>query len=565
MTDTLDADTTPQRQYAPLAANENREDYSLRFAAHSFRRWSPFVVAGTALGGIAYLADFAIGASIVLTYGFTSGVLAILAAAVIIFLTGIPIASACARYGVDMDLLTRGAGFGYFGSTLTSLVYASFTVIFFSLEGSIMAQAFDLAIGLPLPIGYLLATLIVLPFALYGMGAVAKMQTWTQPLWIAGLILPFVVVAIREPARLGDFAAFAGLDGSGGTFSAIGFGLGMGVALSLIGQIGEQADYLRFMPEKTAANKRAWWTAVIAAGPGWVILGAAKQIGGALLAFLALGAVGETHALEPIAPYLEAVRPALGPVALTFAAIFVVVSQIKINTTNAYSGSLSFANFFSRVLHRHPGRVWYVLVNCGIALALMEFGAFALLNKILGFYSNVAIAWIGAVCADLVIAKPLGLSPRYVEFKRAYLHKINPVGFGAMVTGSAISIAAYFGAFGDFLAAFSPLLALVIAVVLVPVLALVTKGRYYLARPNTVGGPDVEPADLRATYDCTVCGVAYELPDVADCTKQDGAICSLCCTLDATCHDACQKDDAAPVTLGMPTIWSAQPAEVRDV
>ena len=83
-----------------------------------------------------------------------------------------------------------------------------------------------------------------------------------------------------------------GAAGAGAGFSAIGFGFGMGVALSLIGQIGEQADYLRFMPEKTAENKRSWWAAVLAAGPGWVILGAAKQIGGALLAFLALGVVG---------------------------------------------------------------------------------------------------------------------------------------------------------------------------------------------------------------------------------------------------------------------------------
>ncbi|MFD9892998.1 purine-cytosine permease family protein [Amycolatopsis sp. NPDC059027] len=554
MTDTLsgqqESPAPPRRRYAPLAANENREDYSLRFAAHSFRRWSPFVVATTALGGIAYLADFAIGASIVLSYGFTSGVLAILAAAVVIFVTGVPIASACAKSGVDMDLLTRGAGFGYFGSTLTSLVYASFTVIFFSLEGSIMAQAFELAVGLPLPIGYLLATLIVLPFALYGMGAVAKMQTWTQPLWIAGLVLPFVVVAIREPGKFAEFASFGGTEGAGSGFSAIGFGFGMGVALSLIGQIGEQADYLRFMPEKTASNKRAWWGAVLAAGPGWVVLGAAKQIGGALLAFLALGVVGKTHALEPIAPYLEAVKPALGPVALTFAALFVVVSQIKINTTNAYSGSLSFANFFSRVLHRHPGRVWYVLVNCGIALALMEFGAFTFLNKILGFYSNVAIAWIGAVCADLVIAKPLGLSPRYIEFKRAYLHKINPVGFGSMVIASAVSIVAYFGAFGQFLAAFSPLLAMVIALVLVPALAILTKGKYYLARPNTVAGPDVT-ADLRATHTCSECGDPYELPDIADCAKRQGPICSLCCTLDNSCHDVCQT--TGPVPLPMPT------------
>lgn len=99
----------PRRSYAKLAADESREDYSLRYAPHSFRRWSPSMVAGTALGGIAYLADFAIGASIVFTYGFTSGFASILAAATIIFLTGIPIARACAKYGLDMDLVTRGA------------------------------------------------------------------------------------------------------------------------------------------------------------------------------------------------------------------------------------------------------------------------------------------------------------------------------------------------------------------------------------------------------------------------------------------------------------------------
>lgn len=142
----------PRRSYAKLAADESREDYSLRYAPHSFRRWSPSTVAGTALGGIAYLADFAIGASIVFTYGFTSGLASILAAAAIIFLTGIPIARACAKYGLDMDLVTRGAGFGYFGSTLTSLIYASFTFIFFALEGSIMAQAMHQAVGLPVEV-----------------------------------------------------------------------------------------------------------------------------------------------------------------------------------------------------------------------------------------------------------------------------------------------------------------------------------------------------------------------------------------------------------------------------
>ncbi|MEV6606399.1 hypothetical protein [Kutzneria sp. NPDC051319] len=545
--------TGPKRRYAWLAANEGSEDFSLRYAAQSFRRWSPFAVAGTALGGIAYLADFAIGASIVMLHGFSSAALAIGIAAVVIFLTGIPIATACARYGVDMDLLTRGAGFGYFGSTLTSLIYASFTVIFFSLEGSIMAQAFQLAFGLPLALGYLLTTLIVLPFVLFGMRALARLQAWTQPVWLAGLVLPFVVVLATHPERFGQFTTF------GGGLSLTGVGLGAGVALSLIGQIGEQADYLRFMPAKTEANRRAWWAAVIAAGPGWVVLGALKQLGGAFLAFCALGAIGQSAVLEPIAPYVEAVRPVLGAVTLPLAALFVVVSQIKINTTNAYSGSLSFANFFSRVLHRHPGRAWYVLVNCGIALALMEFGAFAFLNNILGFYSNVAIAWIGAVVADLVICKPLGWSPPYIEFKRAYLYAVNPVGFGSMVLASLVSVVAYFGAFGPIAAAWSPFIALVLAMVAVPVMAKLTGGKYYLARPNLVSGPESGAVDLTATHVCEVCEDPFELPDIVDCVHHGGAVCSLCCTLESACGQACQQSGPVLVPLSAPAPRDSAP------
>ena len=45
-----------------------------------------------------------------------------------------------------MDLLTRGAGFGYIGSTITSLIYASFTFLFFALEATIMALALKLVL-----------------------------------------------------------------------------------------------------------------------------------------------------------------------------------------------------------------------------------------------------------------------------------------------------------------------------------------------------------------------------------------------------------------------------------
>ena len=80
-----------------------------------------------------------------------------------------PIAYSAARYNIDMDLLTRGAGFGYMGSTVTSLIYASFTFIYFSLEGSVMAQALSLYFHLPLAVSYLIASLVIIPLTVYGM------------------------------------------------------------------------------------------------------------------------------------------------------------------------------------------------------------------------------------------------------------------------------------------------------------------------------------------------------------------------------------------------------------
>src|SRR3954468_9018850 len=144
------ATTKVKRTFGRLVDDPMLEDYSLRYAPSTYRRWSEYVVATAALGGIAYLADFAIGAAIAITYGFGSALVAVLLAATVIFLTSWPIAYYSAKYSIDMDLLTRGAGFGYFGSTLTSLIYASFTFIFFALEGSIMAQALDRGLGIPL-------------------------------------------------------------------------------------------------------------------------------------------------------------------------------------------------------------------------------------------------------------------------------------------------------------------------------------------------------------------------------------------------------------------------------
>src|ERR1700710_2351206 len=69
------------------ATRETLEDYTLRFAPRSYRKWTTGVVAISALGGIAYLADFAIGANIGIAYGTGNALFGILVFAIIIFAT----------------------------------------------------------------------------------------------------------------------------------------------------------------------------------------------------------------------------------------------------------------------------------------------------------------------------------------------------------------------------------------------------------------------------------------------------------------------------------------------
>ena len=530
-----------RRDYNNWVASETMEDYALRFTPQRFRRWSEWRVANTAFGAASFLILEAVGATLLVQYGFVNAVWAILATGLVIFLAGWPISVYSARYGVDMDLLTRGAGFGYIGSTITSLIYASFTFIFFALEAAVMAYALELALDIPPTWGYLICALVVIPLVTHGVSAISQLQMWTQPLWLLMLVVPFVFVLVREPSAFAGITHYAGELGTGGMFDVHLFGAALTVGIALITQMGEQADYLRFMPQRKTENRGRWWLGVLVGGPGWVVLGVVKMLGGAYLAYLAIShSVPTDRAIDPNQMYLAAyeyVFPTLGW-AVAATAVFVVVSQIKINVTNAYAGSLAWSNFFSRLTHSHPGRVVWVVFNCLIAFMLMEMNVFQALGEVLGLYSNIAIAWMMAVVADLVINKPLGLSPKGIEFKRAHLYDINPVGVGAMVLASALSIAAYLGLFGPTAKAFSAMVALITAMVSSPLIAWTTAGKYYIARRSpgfeTGGAPEF------STRRCVICERDYEGPDMAHCPAYQGAICSLCCTLDARCGDACK-------------------------
>jgi signal transduction histidine kinase/CheY-like chemotaxis protein len=536
-----------RRNYNRWVANQTLEDYALRFTAKSARKWSSLRVANTAIGAISFLALEAIGGAVTVNYGFANATAAILAVGALIFLTGLPIAYYAATYGVDIDLLTRGAGFGYIGSTVTSLIYASFTFLFFAIEAAIMSLALELWFHVPLFLGYIISSVVVIPLVTHGITFISRLQLWTQPIWIALHILPFVFIGLTDAGSFEGWTHYGGRAGAEGqSFHLLMFGAASTVVFSLIAQIGEQVDFLRFLPPRDAGRPGAWWTAFLAAGPGWILPGAFKLLAGSFLAYVAIRhLVPIEKAAEPTQMYLVAFQTVFSspPVALAFACTFVIISQLKINVTNAYAGSIAWSNFFSRVTHSHPGRVVWLVFNVAIALLLMELGIFRVLEHILGLYSIVAVAWVGALVADLVINKPLGLSPPFIEFKRAHLYDVNPVGVGAMVLATGAGILGFSGLLGATLQALASFLALATAFVAAPAIAYATGGKFYLARkPWTV--------PTTSSLRCCICELSFEPEDMAQCPAYSGPICSLCCSLETRCHDCCKPEARLASQIG---------------
>ena len=87
-------------------------------------------------------------------------------------------------------------------------------------------------------------TLVIFLLVIYGMKVLSTLQVWTTPLWLVLMVLPFVYLVVSHPDSCRRSSTIAVRQRGHGVDSTL---LAAGV-LSLIAQIAEQIDYLRFMP-----------------------------------------------------------------------------------------------------------------------------------------------------------------------------------------------------------------------------------------------------------------------------------------------------------------------------
>ena len=115
-----------------------------------------------------------------------------------------------------------------------------------------MSLAFEMCLGIPLFLGYVLSSLIVIPLVTHGITFISRFQFWTQPIWIVLHLIPFFYIAAADSASFERWTNFSGLAGSdGSSFNLVLFGTAATVVFSLIAQIGEQVDFLRFLPARS--------------------------------------------------------------------------------------------------------------------------------------------------------------------------------------------------------------------------------------------------------------------------------------------------------------------------
>src|SRR5438128_9520116 len=103
-----------------------------------------------------------------------------------------------------------------------------------------------------------------------------------------------------------------------------------------------------------------------------------------------------------------------------------------------------------------------------------------------------------------------------------------------MTIATVVSISAFYGLFGPTAKALAAFVALTVAFVTAPVIAWLTDGKYYIARKPKRSWANIE------SIQCCICEHYFEPEDMTSCPAYAGPICSLCCSLDARCHDLCK-------------------------
>lgn len=402
---------------------------------------------------------FQLGSVMALQFGAINALISAGYAIVVAGILGTFIAYLSAKTGMNVNLLSRGGGFGYIGASLTSLIYASNFIMYCAFEGMILVYAVhEFFPSIPMWVYIIIFGSLVIPLNWFGIKQLDKLQKWSMPLFIVFLGAAIIVSLFKTPIYDGNFLTYMpeGVK-IGGTALLLCIGMQHGI-MGLTALLA--SDYARFLKPKDMK--------------GTIAIGFIPQI----FCYGVMGGLGIWFGVLLAQP-----NPGVYIVQLLGigGALFTLLTQIRINVTNIYSSSLSLSNFFENVLKFKPGRRFWVVVAGVTAMILMLGGIVDHLDTALTFQGVFLLSWAAVLVTDALIVKMfLKIGPAYYEARQSNLHKWNPVGTVSLVIASVLGTIAALGFMGTFLESTAAFFAAVLASVLTVVMALITKGTYYI-------------------------------------------------------------------------------------
>lgn len=445
------------------------EDYAVGRVPHHYRWPIPAIIL-VLLGNSTAMFWFSLGADMTYQVGWPKVWIPILYMVVLATVIGAVIMKLASKEGLSLNLMTRGLGFGYMGSAVTSLIYAINFIFYFLFEGTIVSHAIanQLGIAVDSPMGIaIFATmgLAAIWFVWKGMSSMQFLQTWGVPIFV--VLFAFCMWQLAQDYTPIGFAGWQpkGDGGSNAMWMVLNMANGQIVFQGLLA-----TDYGRFA--KPGITHKGTATIML----GMLIPIVAVMLFGAYLAYTLMPHIKSgdvwSHALDPgfVFPMV------IGVVGV----IFTIITQIRINVMNLYSGSIALSNTMDMAFNYRPGRQWWMVLVWAFGVLFYVCNILQYTGTFLAITGILTNTWVFIILTDyFVCRKMLGLAPTdFVEYRKEYLRRWNPSGSIALAVAVAIGAAGILGAYPMVFASF---IAMLVGPVIHVIISVATRGRFYFS------------------------------------------------------------------------------------
>jgi purine-cytosine permease-like protein len=445
------------------------EDYAVGRVPNRYRWPIPAIIL-VLLGNSTAMFWFSLGADMSYQVGWPTMLLPITYMVVFATIIGSFVMKLASKEGLSLNLMTRGLGFGYMGSAFTSLIYAVNFIFYFLFEGTIVSHGIAHYAGIEVssPAGIAIFAgigLVAIWFVWKGMSSMQFLQTWGVPIFV--VLFGFCLYQLTHNY---DAVGPSGWLPKGEVDNS-----SLWIVMNMAnGQIVFQGlmatDYGRF------------------AKPGITHKGTAAIMLGMLLpiVFVMLCGAFLAYTLIPHIKAGDAYTLAMDPgfvfpfVIALVGVIFTIITQVRINVLNLYSGSIALSNTMDMALNLRPGRQWWMLLVWLLGVVFYVCNILQYTGTFLAITGILTNTWVFIILADyFVCRKMFNLAPSdFVEFRREFLPSWNPCGVISLLIAVAIGAAGVLGFYPMYYASF---IAMLVGPVLHIVASVATRGRYYFS------------------------------------------------------------------------------------